>query len=69
MCANKKGVSGRQIQRMLQCSMKPAWFLTNRIREAMNDNPGVFYSPLGGDGGTIEVDETYVGGAGNSAGG
>jgi hypothetical protein len=53
MCANKKGVSGRQIQRMLQCSMKPAWFLTNRIREAMNDNPGVFYSPLGGDGGTL----------------
>ena len=27
MCASKKGVSTRQIQRMLQCSMKTAWFL------------------------------------------
>jgi transposase-like protein len=62
MCASKKGIASRQIQRMLQCSMKTAWFLTHRIREAMNDNPGVFYSPLGGDGGTIEVDETYMGG-------
>lgn len=62
MCASKKGVSSRQVQRMLQCSMKTAWFLTHRIREAMNENPGVFFSPLGGDGGTIEVDETYVGG-------
>jgi transposase-like protein len=68
MCASKKGIASRQIQRMLQCSMKTAWFLTHRIREAMNENPGVFYSPLGGDGSTIEVDETYVGGkAGNRA--
>jgi hypothetical protein len=62
MCASKKGIASRQVQRMLQCSMKTAWFLTHRIREAMNENPGVFYSPLGGDGGTIEADETYVGG-------
>lgn len=62
ICASKKGIASRQIQRMLQCSMKTAWFLTHRIREAMNENPGVFYSPLGGDGGTIEADETYVGG-------
>lgn len=62
MCASKKGISTRQIQRMLQCSMKTAWFLGHRIREAMNDNPGVFYSPLGGQGMTVEADETYVGG-------
>jgi transposase-like protein len=62
MCASKKGIASRQIQRMLQCSMKTAWFLTHRIREAMNENPGVFYSPLGGAGETIEADETYVGG-------
>ena len=35
MCASKKGISTRQIQRMLSCSMKTAWFLTHRIREAM----------------------------------
>jgi transposase-like protein len=40
MCASKKGIASRQIQRMLQCSMKTAWFLTHRIREAMNENPG-----------------------------
>ena len=35
MCASKKGISTRQVQRMLECSMKTAWFLTHRIREAM----------------------------------
>jgi transposase-like protein len=61
MCASKKGVSSRQIQRMLRCSMKTAWFLSHRIREAMNDNPGVFFSPIGGEGRTVEADETYIG--------
>jgi hypothetical protein len=42
--------------------MKTAWFLGHRIREAMNDDPGVFYSPIGGADKTVEVDETYVGG-------
>src|ERR1700721_2740571 len=46
MCASKKGISTRQIQRMLRCSMKTAWFLGHRIREAMNDNPSPFFSPL-----------------------
>src|ERR1700682_5813116 len=32
MCASKKGISSRQIQRMLRCSMKTAWFLGHRIR-------------------------------------
>jgi transposase-like protein len=61
MCANKKGISTRQIQRMLRCSMKTAWFLGHRIREAMNDDPGVFFSPIGGADRTVEVDETYIG--------
>src|SRR6202165_3768486 len=61
MCASKKGISTRQIQRMLRSSMKTAWFLGHRIREAMNDKPGVFFSPIGGEGKIIEADETYVG--------
>tara|TARA_R110000868_G_scaffold57875_2_gene178499 strand:+ start:953 stop:1888 length:936 start_codon:yes stop_codon:yes gene_type:complete len=59
MCASKKGVSTRQIQRMLECSMKTAWFLTHRIREAMKDG-GI--GPLGGEGMVLEADTTYIGG-------
>jgi transposase-like protein len=58
MCASKKGISTRQIQRMLQCSMKTAWFLTHRIREAMRSGD---LSPLGGGGGVVESDETFIG--------
>jgi transposase-like protein len=59
MCASKKGISTRQIQRMLQCSMKTAWFLTHRIREAMKDG---MLGALGGEGQTVEADETFIGG-------
>lgn len=59
MCASKKGISTRQVQRMLQCSMKTAWHLTHRIRKAMDDGA---LDPLGGEGKTIEADTTYVGG-------
>jgi transposase-like protein len=59
MCASKKGISTRQIQRMLDCSMKTAWFLTHRIREAMREGG---MSPLGGEGAFVEADTTYVGG-------
>ena len=58
MCASKKGISTRQIQRMLQCSMKTAWFLTQRIRAAMaSDNLPTF----GAGGGIVEADETFIG--------
>jgi transposase-like protein len=59
MCASKKGISTRQIQRMLSCSMKTAWFLGHRIREAMA--PGSDAGPLGGRGKIVEADETYIG--------
>ena len=61
MCASKKGISTRQIQRMLNCSMKTAWFTGHRIREAMAEKRGLFTPPLGGAGKTVEGDETYVG--------
>ena len=59
MCASKKGISTRQIQRMLSCSMKTAWFLTHRIREAMRS--GDLDVPFGSGGTPVEVDETYIG--------
>ena len=59
MCASKKGIATRQIQRLLNCSMKTAWFLGHRIREAMADGSA---PPVGGEGSTVEIDETFVGG-------
>src|SRR6202140_1044077 len=60
-CCSKKGIATRQIQRMLNCSMKTAWFTGHRIREAMAEKRGLFTPPLGGAGKTVEGDETYVG--------
>lgn len=61
MVASKKGVATRQIQRILQCSMKTAWFLGHRIREAMAQKHDLFTPPLGGVGKAVEVDEAYIG--------
>ncbi len=58
MCASKKGIATRQIQRMLNCSMKTAWFLGHRIRLAMD--PG-YSGPMGGEGKTVEVDDMELG--------
>ncbi|MGO8951873.1 MAG: IS1595 family transposase [Rhodomicrobium sp.] len=63
MCASKKGLATRQIQRMLECSMKTAWFLGHRIRESMADLPGsITGGALGGKNQVVEVDESYIGG-------
>jgi len=57
-CCSKKGIATRQIQRMLNCSMKTAWFLGHRIRLAMD--PGQD-TPMGGEGKTVEIDDTELG--------
>jgi transposase-like protein len=59
MMASKKGISALQIGRMLGLSKKTAWFLCHRIRESLRDTD---LTPLGGEGMTVEADETYVGG-------
>lgn len=58
MCASKKGLATRQIQRLLNCSMKTAWFLGHRIRAAMD---GGNLGPLGGEGKVLEADATFLG--------
>jgi transposase-like protein len=60
ICSSKKGISANQLHRTLGITLKSAWFLSHRIREAMADNklPG----GLGGQGKVVEADETYVGG-------
>lgn len=60
MCASKKGVSAHQLHRMLGLPYKTAWFMAHRIREGMRVlSPK---APLGGNGKTVEIDETFVGG-------
>jgi transposase-like protein len=58
LCASKKGMSAKQIERMLGVTYKTAWFMMHRIREAMKQDTG----PMGGPGKVVEVDETFVGG-------
>lgn len=57
LCASKKGISTRQLQRMLGCGMKTAWHLGHRIRFAMDP---VSFDPMGGVGETVEADETEI---------
>jgi transposase-like protein len=57
LCASKKGMSSHQLHRMLGITYKSAWFMTHRIRHAMQQGP--FQDLLNG---TVEIDETYVGG-------
>jgi transposase-like protein len=60
MASSKKGISSNQLHRTLGVTLKTAWFMSHRIREAMA--PGGNLPPLGGEGKTVEVDETYLGG-------
>ena len=56
MCESKKGMSALQLKRTLHTGYQTAWYLCHRIRAAMQETN---QPPLGG---TVEVDETYVGG-------
>jgi len=58
MCSSKKGISSNQLHRTLGVTLKTAWFMSHRIRLAMQT---VGLPPLGGNGATVEADETYFG--------
>jgi transposase-like protein len=60
MSSSKKGISSNQLHRTLGCTLKTAWFLSHRIREAMRVN-GLMMPPMGSGGGTVEADETFFG--------
>jgi len=58
MCGSKKGISSHQLMRTLDVQYKTAWFMTHRIREAMKAGK---LPPMGGEGVTVEIDETFIG--------
>ncbi len=58
LCSSKKGMSSKQLERVLGVSYKTAWFMSHRIRAAMTTEPS---GQLGGSGKIVEADETYYG--------
>jgi len=62
MVSSKKGVSSHQVMRTLEVQYKTAWFMTHRIRLAMAEPGWPHGGKLGGEGETLEADETWIGG-------
>jgi transposase-like protein len=58
IASSKKGVSANQLHRTLGVTLKTAWFMGHRIREAMRDGG---MEVFGSEGGSVEVDETFIG--------
>ncbi len=56
ICESRKRMSANQVKRMLGISYKTAWYLCHRIRAAMAQVERPMLD------GTVEIDETYVGG-------
>jgi transposase-like protein len=61
LVAAKNGISSHELHRALGITQKSAWFLLHRIREALKQHT-FDHSKIGGEGNTLEADETFVGG-------
>jgi len=59
VAGSKKGISANQLHRTLGITLKTAWFMGHRIREAMR--VGSLVPPMGGAGEVVEIDETIYG--------
>jgi transposase-like protein len=55
LASSKKGISSNQLHRILGVTLKTAWFMSHRVREAMRV---LGMEPMGG---IVEGDETYIG--------
>jgi transposase-like protein len=58
IAGSKKGISSNQLHRILGVTLKTAWFMSHRIREAMRSDD---LSAFGSGGGFVEADETFIG--------
>src|SRR3982074_1835487 len=58
MASSKKGISSNQLHRVLGVTLKTAWFMSHRVREAMRV---LGMEPMGGAGVVVEADETFIG--------
>jgi transposase-like protein len=58
LASSKKGISSNQLSRTLGVTLKTAWFMSHRVREAMRV---LGMEPMGGAGTVVEIDETMQG--------
>lgn len=58
IAANKRGISVNQLHRTLGVTLKTAWFMGHRIREAMRSGDTTL---IGSDGRVVDVNETFAG--------
>ena len=58
ICSSKKGISSNQLHRTFGVTLKTAWFMSHRLREAMRNGS---LAPMGGPGTIVEIDETFIG--------
>lgn len=58
IASSKKGISSNQLHRTLGVTLKSAWFMSHRIRLAMQSTDA---TPFGNNGGSVEIDETFLG--------
>src|SRR3977135_2773291 len=58
MCSSKKGISSNQLHRTLGVTLKTAWFMSHRLREAMHV---IGVQPMGGEVKIVEIDATIFG--------
>ncbi len=56
LSTTSKGISSVQLAKHVGVTQKTGWFMDHRIRKAMKQNKGQLF-------GTVEVDETYIGGS------
>ena len=63
LCTQKTGVSAKTLQRELNVGYKTAWLMLHKLRRATGRAERSLLR------GTVEVDETYVGGAEHGVGG
>jgi len=58
VAGSKKGISSNQLHRKLGVTLKTAWFMSHRIRDAIRSAERI---PFGGDRSTVEADKTFIG--------
>ncbi|MDE0932107.1 MAG: IS1595 family transposase [Novosphingopyxis baekryungensis] len=65
-CSTRNGVAAKEVERQIGVTYKTAWRMCHEIRKYMGAVDGD--APLGGEGKSVEIDETLIGGARTGAG-